>query len=99
VFAGDSDPAVWLELIAASATDPEVRRVMALDRKVDLRMMRQFLRRLEDRGRIPKMKDPTTTTEIVVTLLEGTVLRLMMGGSTAETRRTLIAELRLVLGL
>jgi len=61
-------------------------------------MMRGFLRELEARGRIPKMKDPATVAEIVLKLFEGTVLQVMLEGSQSSARRSLVRELKFVLG-
>jgi TetR/AcrR family transcriptional regulator, transcriptional repressor of aconitase len=97
-FAGKTDPAVWHGLVSAAAGDPEVRAALALDRKADAKMMRRFLRRLEARGRIPRMRDPQALTDTVLFLMEGTVLGLMLGDPPANARRKLVRTLRLALG-
>ena len=98
VFSGEVDPAIFHELVAESASDPEVRKAILQDRRDDSKMMRGFLRELEARGRIPKMKDPATVAEIVLKLFEGTVLQVMLEGSQSTARRSLVRELKFVLG-
>ena len=97
-FAGKTDPAVWHGLVSAAASDPEVRAALAQDRKLDAKMMQRFLRRLEARGRIPRMRDPDALTHTVLFLLEGTILDLMLGEPPASARRKLVRALRLALG-
>jgi AcrR family transcriptional regulator len=99
VFSGTIDPAIWHELLAESATNPDIRDALIKDRKGDVRLMRRFLRQLEERGRIPKMGNPTAVSEIILTLLEGTVVRMMLEGRESEARGKLVRELRLVLAL
>jgi len=98
IFTGEADPALWHELVAESSSDPEVRDALKIDHREDTKFMRQFLDRLEARGRIPKMRDPAALTQVVLTLLQGTALQIMLTGRGAEARKSLIRELRLVLG-
>jgi len=97
VFTGDVDPGIWHELIADAAQDPELRAALEDDVREDLRGMREFLKRLEARGRIPKLRDRDTVAEIVLVLLHGTVVELMLHGRGAQARRTLVASLRYLL--
>jgi AcrR family transcriptional regulator len=99
VFSGHLDPAIFHELVAESASDPEVRRAILKDRRDDSRLLRRFLQELENRGRIPKMRDSVAVTEIVLKLFEGTVLQMLLQGEGSDARKTLVRELRLVLGL
>jgi len=99
IFSGDADPAIWHELVAESSSDPEVRAALVQDHREDAKLMRKFLARLESRGRIPKMRDPVALAEVVLTLLQGTALQMMLTGRGVDARRTLVRELRLVLGL
>jgi AcrR family transcriptional regulator len=98
VFSGKVDPGVWHELAAESATDPHLRDALELDHRDDTKIMRTFLRRLVARGRIPAMEDPEGTADIVLTLLQGTALRVMMRGNAQEAHEKLVRELRIVLG-
>ncbi|MCI4343185.1 MAG: TetR/AcrR family transcriptional regulator [Thermoplasmata archaeon] len=97
IFAGKADTSVWHGLVAASAGDPEVRAALELDHREDLKLMRRFLKRLQDRGRIPKIEDPDTVAEIVLMLLSGTAVRVMLGGRMGDARRKLVRSLRLIL--
>jgi AcrR family transcriptional regulator len=99
VFTGQVDPAVFHELIAESTIDPEVRHALVADQRDDRKQLRRFLKALEERGRIPKMRDPAVTTEIVLKLFEGTVMQMMLQGQGPEVRKALVRELRLVLNL
>jgi AcrR family transcriptional regulator len=99
VFSGEVDPAIFHELVAESASDPDVGRALRKDRRGDARILREFLEGLEARGRIPKMRDPVAVTGIVMKLFEGTVLEVMIEGRQSGARRKLVRELRLVLGL
>jgi AcrR family transcriptional regulator len=98
VFSGKVDPGVWHELAAESATDPHLRDALELDHRDDTKIMRTFLRRLVARGRIPAMEDPEGTADIVLTLLQGTALRVMMRGNAQDAHEKLVRELRIVLG-
>jgi AcrR family transcriptional regulator len=98
VFSGNVDPGVWHELAAESATDPHLRDALELDHRDDTKIMRTFLRRLVARGRIPAMEDPEGTADIVLTLLQGTALRVMMRGNAQDAHEKLVRELRIVLG-
>ncbi len=99
VFSGEVDPAVFHELVVEAASDPAVRRALLADRRDDSKLLLGFLKQLEQRGRIPKMRDPVAVTEIVLSLFEGTVLQRMLQGQETDARKSLIRELRLVLGL
>jgi AcrR family transcriptional regulator len=99
IFDGKLDTSVWHSLVAESASDPDVRAALELDHREDLRVMRQFLRRLSDRGRIPKPDDLDTVAEIVLMLLAGTAVRVMLRGRSGDARRKLVRSLRLVLQL
>jgi AcrR family transcriptional regulator len=99
VFSGQVDPSVFHELAAESASNPEIRQALLEDRRNDAKTLRRFLRQLEKRGRIPKMRDPAAATQIMLKLFEGTVLQMMLQGKGAEARRTLVREIRLVLAL
>jgi len=98
VLAGEIDPSVFHELLVESAENSAVRRALVEDRRADAKMMRGFLVQLEARGRIPKMKHPDATAGAVLKLFEGTVMQRMLHGQAAEARRSLVQELRLVLG-
>jgi len=99
VFSGQVDPAVFHELVAESASDPDIRKALWEDRRDDAKLLRRFLQQLEKRGRIPKVRDPATVTQIMLKLFEGTVLQMMLQGHEAEARKNLVRELRFVLGL
>jgi AcrR family transcriptional regulator len=99
IFSGEVDPAIWHELVAEAAGDPEVRRALELDRRADTKLMRQFLVKLQTRGRIPPMKDPSGVTQVILILLQGTALQIMFEGREGDSRRTLVRGIRLALGL
>lgn len=99
VFSGEVDPTVWHELVVESSADPAVRAALELDHREDVKEMRRFLRRLESRGRIPKVADAGLVAEIVLMLLQGTVLEIVLRGQVAETRKRLVRSLRYVLRL
>jgi TetR/AcrR family transcriptional regulator, repressor for uid operon len=99
VFSGEVDPGVWLELLAEAGDDQEVRRALVLDRREDTKLMRRFLESLEERGRIPKMRDAFATTQIVLSLFQATVMRLILEGNRGNARETLARELRAALGV
>ncbi len=97
VFSGELDPGIWHELVAEAATDPEVRRVMDEDRAQDVKAMSDYLKRLEERGRIRRLHDRATVAEIILALLHGCVLDLMLHGRPADSRRALVRSLRFLL--
>jgi AcrR family transcriptional regulator len=97
VFSGKVDPGVWLELVAASAANPEVRAAMKDDRRQDRRAMREFLQKLEERGRIRKLRAPETVADITLAMLHGSVLDLMLHGRADSSRETLVRSLRFLL--
>lgn len=99
LFSGEADPAVFHELVAESASDPGMRTAILKDRREDAKLLRRFLEQLEKRGRIPKMRDPVAATEITLKLFEGTVLQMLLQGEETDARKTLVRELRFVLGL
>jgi AcrR family transcriptional regulator len=99
VFSGQADTAVWHGLVAEAASDPEVRAALELDHREDLRLMRQFLKGLQDRGRIPKVEDLDTVAELVLAVLAGTAVRVMLRGRVGDARKKLVKELRMVLHL
>jgi AcrR family transcriptional regulator len=99
IFSGKVDTSVWHGLVAESANDPEVRAALELDHREDLRLMRRFLKRLVERGRIPPLEDLDTVAEIVLMLLAGTAVRVMLRGQMGDARRKLVRSLRLVLSL
>ncbi|MFZ1022707.1 MAG: TetR/AcrR family transcriptional regulator [Thermoplasmata archaeon] len=98
VFSREVDPEVWHELGAASGADPSLRRLLEADEREDQRLMRRFVRRLQERGRIPKSKDPSALAEVILVLLHGTVSELVIRGPDADSRKRLARSLRLVLG-
>ncbi len=99
IFSGDFDPRVWHEVIADSANDPEIRAVLRRDNREDVRQIRMFLQRLEERGRIPPMSDPEVVADTVALLLGGGIVEASLRDEPAATKRKLVRALRLVLGL
>jgi AcrR family transcriptional regulator len=97
VFSGEVDPGIWHELIAESATNPEVRAAMKTDHRQDVVSMQDFLKQLEERGRIPSLRDRAAVANIVLALLHASVLDLMLHGEAATSRRTLVRSLRYLL--
>jgi AcrR family transcriptional regulator len=97
VFSGAVDPGVWHELIAAAGEDPAVRAAMVEDYRVDVRTMRDFLRRLEAKGRIRPLADRGAAAEIIIALLRTCVLDLLLQGRPADTRKSLVRSLRYLL--
>ncbi|MFY9717464.1 MAG: helix-turn-helix domain-containing protein [Thermoplasmata archaeon] len=97
VFSGKVDPGVWLELVAEAATNPAVRAAMKDDRRQDRRAMREFLTKLEQRGRIRKLTSPETVADITLAMLHGSVLDLMLHGRADSSRETLVRSLRFLL--
>ncbi len=97
VFSGEVDPGVWHELIAEAAANPELRAALKVDKREDLRGMRDFLKGLEARGRIRPLRDRETVAEIILALLHGSVLDLMLHGRAENSRRSLIRSLRFLL--
>jgi AcrR family transcriptional regulator len=97
IFSGEIDPGVWHELMAEAAIDPAVQRALRVDQREDRRIMRDFLRDLEARGRVRKLRDPETVAEMILGLLHASVLDLMLRGDAAESRRTLVRSLRYLL--
>lgn len=97
LFSGEVDPSIWVELIGAAAGDPSLRAAMRLDQREDRRMMRDFLKRLEERGRIRPVQDREVVAEIVLTVLAGSVVEIILHGSPNRTRRELVRTLRYLL--
>ncbi len=97
VFSGAIDPGVWHELITEATSDPEVRETLRRDDAEDRKVMRDFLRRLERRGRIRPLRDPATVAEIVLSLLHGAVVQSTLRGDPRAARRTLVRELHFLL--
>jgi AcrR family transcriptional regulator len=98
VFRGEVSPSVWHELMAASATDPELRAVLRRDSQGDRRLMRRFLAELQKRGRIPKEKDVQVLADVVLHLIQGAVANLLMYGRGRIARQELVRSLRFALG-
>ncbi|MGA8303150.1 MAG: TetR/AcrR family transcriptional regulator [Thermoplasmata archaeon] len=98
VFDGRISPSIYLELIAASPEDPELRKVLRQDSLEDRRTMERFLRKLQDRGRIPRDRNARVMAHTVLVLLRGAVQEMMTDGQPNESRRELIRSLRFVLG-
>ncbi|MCI4324014.1 MAG: TetR/AcrR family transcriptional regulator [Thermoplasmata archaeon] len=97
IFSGDHDAAVWLDVATAASSDPEIRAVLELDAREDAKIFRKFLKRLEDRGRIPKLENREVAADIILSLLMGTLFRVGLGGSKSDARRKLVRALRSVL--
>jgi AcrR family transcriptional regulator len=97
IFAGEVDPAIWLELLAESSTNPQLRAALRKDHLEDIRQMTLFLERLEQRGRIRRVKDRLAVAEIINSLLEGAALELLMTGKGPEAKGRLLRSLRYVL--
>jgi AcrR family transcriptional regulator len=98
VFAGDVSPGLWHELMAASASDPELRDLLSKDSRGDRRVMQRFLRRLQERGRIPKDRDIGVLTDVVFLLIRGSVAELLADGRGRIARKELVRSLRFALG-
>ena len=97
VLSGEVDPGVWHELAGAAASDPTVRAALRTDAREDLKAMRRFLRRLEERGRLRRGPDPDVLAPIVISLLHASALDLMLHSSGREVRRNLVRALRVLL--
>jgi TetR/AcrR family transcriptional regulator, repressor for uid operon len=98
ILAGNVDIAVWFRLVAEAATDSDVRSALEKDHRDDSKVMRRFLRRLESRGRIPKMQDPAVIAEAVLMLLAGAASRVIVRKE-SDVPDKLVKALRFVLGL
>jgi TetR/AcrR family transcriptional repressor of uid operon len=98
ILAGNVDIAVWFRLVAEAATDADVRSALEKDHRDDSKVMRRFLRRLESRGRIPKMQDPAVIAEAVLMLLAGAASRVIVRKE-SDVPDKLVKALRFVLGL
>jgi AcrR family transcriptional regulator len=99
IFSGEMDPAIWHELLMEAEHDPKIRAALEVDQREDAKKLRQFLERLEARGRIQPMSDPAVVTNIVLTLLQGAASQFQMKGHTRDTHRKLVESLRYVLGV
>jgi AcrR family transcriptional regulator len=97
LFRGDVAPDIYYEMSAAAAADPGLRRILADDYRQDRKVMEQFLRRLQQRGRIPKGRDAATLAEVILMLIRGMFLQLMMKGTLLDARKQLVRSLRFVL--
>ncbi|MCI4326854.1 MAG: TetR/AcrR family transcriptional regulator [Thermoplasmata archaeon] len=98
ITAGNVDLAVWFRLVAEAANDADVRAALEADHRDDSKEMRRFLRRLEARGRIPKMHDPAVIAEAVLMLLAGAASRALVRQE-GDVRDRLEKALRVVLRL
>lgn len=99
VLSDEFDPAVWNEVIAASASDPEIRAVLIRDEKEDIRQLKAILRRLEKQGRIPPISDLDVVADILMLLIGGSLVEVSTRGEAAVQKRKLVRALRYVLGL
>lgn len=97
VLSGEISASVWNQLFTDAADDPEVLEALRRDQRDDVRNLRAFLRRLEARGRIPKMGHPNVTADAILLLLTGTVAQIAQRGTPADYRQRLVQALRLVL--
>jgi AcrR family transcriptional regulator len=97
VFAGGIDPGIWLELLAESSQQPELRAALVVDHREDLRLMGEFLRQLETHHRIRRLTDRTVVAEMLLWLMHAAVVDLMVQGRAAETRQSLLRSLRFLL--
>jgi AcrR family transcriptional regulator len=98
IFSGEVDPAVYFRLVAEAANDPRVRSALERDQRDDSKAMRRFLRRLEARGRIPKMRDPDVVAEVTLMLLRGAAAHSILPGR-EDAQKKLVRGLRFVLGV
>jgi AcrR family transcriptional regulator len=97
IFSGETDPALWFHLIEDAAGDPAVRAALELDGMADTKEMRRFLRMLQARGRIPKLRDPEAAAEAILMMLRGAAAQVIWQ-RTNVSRRNLVRARRLVLG-
>jgi len=98
IFSGEIDPSLWFQMVAESASDPMLRKALEVDQRQDVRVMRQFLERLEERKRIPKMQDATAMAEVVLMLFYGSLAGVILGGRPKDARRKLVRGLQFALG-
>lgn len=99
IFSGEVDPSFWLQLVAESASDPQLRRALEVDQREDIRTMRRFLERLEKRGRIPTLPNPSAVADVIMMMFHGALARVILGGEHKLARKQLIRGLHFVLGL
>jgi AcrR family transcriptional regulator len=99
ILSGEFDPAVFHQLVMSAGSDPEVREAMRSDARGDRDALRKLLKRLENDGRIPRMRDPEAAVDAVLLLLQGTFVAAALRGDPGECREQLARAIRLVLGL
>jgi AcrR family transcriptional regulator len=92
------NPSVWAHVAADSWSDPEVREALLTDQREDREHVRQFLQRLEQRGRISPIRDPVVAADALMLVLAGAVMLSDRHGSASERRTQLVGAIRLILG-
>ena len=97
-FEGKPDRGVWYDLVVEAQGDPGLRDALRDDWKEDYRALRAFLQRLKDRGRLPRVRNLDVTTSLMIATLEHAAGMYLLGFDARETRKTLLASLRAVLG-
>ncbi len=99
IFSGEFNPAVWHQVIADSAGDPDILGALREDSRRDAQGLQEFLRRMVDQRRIPPLQNLEVVADLVYLALGGTIISVTTRKDPEESRRRLIRALRWILGL
>lgn len=99
IFSGEFNPAVWHQVIADSAGDPDILGALREDSRRDAQGLQEFLRRMVDQRRIPPLQNLEVVADLVYLALGGTIISVTTRKDPEESRQRLIRSLRWILGL
>ncbi len=99
IFSGEFNPAVWHQVIADSAGDPDILAALREDSRRDAESLQEFLHRMVVQRRIPPLPDLEVVADVVYLALGGTIIALTTRRDPQESRRRLVRALRWALGL
>jgi TetR/AcrR family transcriptional regulator, repressor for uid operon len=99
IFSGEFNPAVWHQVVADAAADPEIQEALQQDSRMDSKELQGLLRRMEAKGRIPPQANPDVIADIIYLLLGGTLLMVSTRRDPGESRERLVRAIRWTLGL
>jgi AcrR family transcriptional regulator len=93
-----SEADVWHTLMVEASHDPGFRQVMYEDQVEDLKVLEQFLRDAQKKGRLKGLRDPHTTAFALMLLFQGVAFGSAVGRQTTSDRRTFVKAIKLLLG-
>jgi AcrR family transcriptional regulator len=90
--------AMWLELMVEADSDAELRKMIRIDHREDVRMVKALLRHEKVAPSIRRSSDPDDLALAILILFYGAALQLSLGSPWPKTRRALREGIRALLG-